>query len=314
MAALNGATLTTHADFRPVSTVDPNHYAPAIVPEIWIAQTHIVWHGPALTHSVNVRGSLADTDVEAAVAELDAYTDVAPTAPSQTDITPAMLGISTPIGAQTSYFPGAGGWSAENEVMAQHIEAIRQYEDEFSMDLIASYSNSTTLGATLGRDQFIAIKVALMAQSPEGSLFHALMHTSDFENFVKDVGSLGNPLALGAEELLRMKPAGYQGMYEGVGVYASSRIDQFDADEWQGAMVAGVAFDPAIYPMPFYQGGGSSGLIMGPNRMTLVEFFAAREADLASDARLGMRRISYRYRGHATVAQKQARKWRSNKS
>lgn len=315
MAALTGATLTTHANFRQTDTVDPNFYAPAISPELWPVFTHVVGHGIALTHSVNTRGTLADTDIEAGVAELDQFTDVAPTAATQVDMTPTLVGIATPVGAQAKYFPGAGGWSADAEVSAQQAEAMKQYESEFGLDLVGAFTNSTTLGATLGRDEFITIKIALMAQNPEGTLYHSVMHTSDFGNFVTDVGSLGNPLAADARGLLQMKPQGYQGMYEGVEIFATSQIDQYDADEWQGAIVTGTAYVPGIAPMEQYNNPDfmGTGLIKGPNRMTLKEFYAVSMASLVADSRLGDRRIAYRYRGHATVNQNQAHHWRSNK-
>lgn len=316
MAQLTGATLTQHANFRPTDTVDPNFYLPPISPELWPVFTHVVGHGGSITHSVNKRGTLADTDIEAGVAELDQFTDVAPTAATQVDITPTLVGLSMPIGLQNKYFPGAGGYSAEMEVSSQQVEAMKQYETEFGLDLVAAFTNSTTLGATLGRDEFIAVKIALMAQNPEGTVYHAVMHTSDFGNFITDVGSLGNPLAADARGLLAMKPQGYQGMYEGIEIFATSQIDQYDADEWQGAICVGTGFVPEIAPMEAYNNPAfpGTGLIKGPNRMTLKEFFAVEVGSLVSDGRLGDRRIAYRYRGHATVAVNQARHWRSNKA
>lgn len=314
MAALAGATVATHAEFRPDNYVDPSFHGPSLAAPVWLAFVEVVPHGPATVHTFNKRGTLDDTDVETAIAELDQYTNVAVVNPTDVDISAAIKGLFSAIGLQGKAFPGAGGHSTTDEAMLQHGDALMQYHDETALDLLPSLTNASSPSSILTVEAMQDIKIAFKAQNPRGSIYNAILHVSDFGNFVKDLASLGNNLADQSSILATMKVSGYEGTHEGVNFFSTSRVDQIDANNWGGAIVAGVAFDPTVYSQGANMVGGmgvtrSSGLIHGPIRRTVVEFLGRRMADLTSDQRLGDQMATYTFEGIAIINNAQGRKW-----
>lgn len=316
MAQLAGATLTTHATFRPDNTVN-GYRGPAIDNPVWLAMTEVYSHGGSVTHTTNVRNTLADTDVETGVAELDQFTNVAIVAPTEVNVTPSLKGLASAIGLQGAAFPGAGGHTTEDEAGMQHAEAFRQYQNETGLDLIATFTNVTDLsGATLSMDGFADVKTAAKTNKPIGSQWHSIMNVNDFAKFLKDAQSSGNARSALAQPLAEMRLQGYEGIWEGVHLFSSNDLDQHDATHWKGALVCGVSFDPNVYPSATPLGGVDrpSGLIGGPARMTVVEFLDQKNDDLASDQRLGSQKITYSYYGLVVVDNKQAEAWISDKT
>lgn len=317
MAALAGATQATHAAFHADNTVDPNFRGPAIDAPVWIAICEVVPHGLAPTHTANVRGTLAETDIEASIAETDQYTNVAVTAPTEVNYTATVRGIASAIGLQGQAYPGAGGWTTMMEAGQQHNEAMLRYHNETILDHVASLSNVTTISATLGHASFMDVKLALMTNQPIGQVYNSVMHVSDFGNLIKDIQATANGRAIYAEGLAQMQQQGLMGSWEGVNLYTSNMIDQHDGTNWKGAICCGTSYDANIYPATPGTFGGvlrPSGLIGGPIRMTVIEWVARQTGSLISDQRLGDQMLTYSFFGSGIIDNKQAEAWTAKKT